>query len=108
MDLASYKGRPVILNFWATWCDPCRAEMPVFERAQQQYRNQGLVVLGVSVDEDLNRAREFAGAMKVSYPILFDTGAHRQHAAKKFYRDQNWRRWWLLAAQHRLFAQSGS
>ncbi len=47
LDLASLKGRPVLLNFWATWCEPCRAEMPALQRAQERYRESGLVVLGV-------------------------------------------------------------
>jgi thiol-disulfide isomerase/thioredoxin len=72
MDLASYKGRPVILNFWATWCDPCRAEMPVFERAQQQYRDEGLVVLGVDFQEQDPEIVAFLGQIGVTFPSVVD------------------------------------
>jgi len=72
MDLASYQGRPVLLNFWATWCDPCRAEMPVFERAQQQYRDQGLVVLGVDLQERDPEIVAFLTEIGVTFPTLVD------------------------------------
>jgi thiol-disulfide isomerase/thioredoxin len=72
MDLASYKGHPVILNFWATWCDPCRAEMPVFERAQQQYRDEGLVVLGVDFQEQDPEIVAFLGQIGVTFPSVVD------------------------------------
>jgi thiol-disulfide isomerase/thioredoxin len=71
-DLASYKGRPVILSFWATWCDPCRAEMPVFEQAQQQYRDLGLVVLGVDFQEQDPEIIAFLGQIGVTFPSLVD------------------------------------
>lgn len=72
IDLASYRGRPVLLNFWATWCDPCRAEMPVFERAQQQYRDQGLVVLGVDFQEHDPEIVAFRDEVGVTFPSLVD------------------------------------
>jgi thiol-disulfide isomerase/thioredoxin len=71
-DLASYRGRPVLLSFWATWCEPCRAEMPVFERAQQQYRDQGLVVLGVNFQERDPEIVAFLSEIGVTFPSLVD------------------------------------
>jgi len=71
-DLATYRGRPVILNYWATWCEPCRAEMPVFERAQQQYREQGLVVLGVNFQERDEQILAFEKEVGVTFPSLVD------------------------------------
>ena len=71
-DVATYRGRPVILNFWATWCDPCRAEMPVFERAQQQYRDRGLVVLGVDFQERDPEIVAFLSEIGVTFPSLVD------------------------------------
>lgn len=71
-DLATYRGRPVILNFWATWCDPCRAEMPVFERAQQKYRDRGLVVLGVDFQERDPEIVAFLSEVGVTFPSLVD------------------------------------
>ena len=72
VDLASYRGRPVLLNFWATWCDPCRAEMPVFERVQQQYRDRGLVVLGVDFQEQDPEIAAFRDEIGVTFPSLVD------------------------------------
>jgi peroxiredoxin len=75
LRLSEFRGQVVLLNFWARWAGDSRQEMPALDRINTTYSRAGLVVLGVSVDEDLGRAREFAGAMKVSYPLLFDTGS---------------------------------
>ena len=72
VDLASYRGQPVLLNFWATWCEPCRAEMPAFERAQQQYRDRGLVVLGVDFQEQDPEIVAFLREIGVTFPSAVD------------------------------------
>jgi peroxiredoxin len=73
MRLSEYRGQVVLINFWARWAGPSRDEMPALEQINSTYQRAGLVVLGVSIDEDLPRAREFAGSMRVSYPMLFDS-----------------------------------
>jgi peroxiredoxin len=73
LRLSEYRGQVVVVNFWARWSSDSREEMPALDRINTTYNRAGLVVLGVSVDEDLRRAREFADAMRVQYPILFDT-----------------------------------
>jgi len=75
LRMSEFRGQVVLVNFWARWAGDSRQEMPALDRINTTYNRAGLVVLGVSVDEDLKRAREFAGAMGVSYPILFDTGS---------------------------------
>ena len=75
LRMSEFRGQVVMVNFWARWAGDTRQEMPALDRINTTYSRAGLVVLGISVDEDLSRAREFAGAMKVSYPILFDTGS---------------------------------
>jgi peroxiredoxin len=75
LRLSEFRGQVVLVNFWARWAGDSRQEMPALDRINTTYSRAGLVVLGVSIDEDLARAHEFAGAMKVSYPLLFDTGA---------------------------------
>src|SRR5277367_5419907 len=75
LRMSEYRGQVVLVNFWARWAGDSRQEMPALDRINTTYERAGLVVLGVSVDEDLVHAREFAGAMKVSYPIVFDTGS---------------------------------
>jgi peroxiredoxin len=75
LRLSEFRGQVVLLNFWARWAGDSRQEMPALDRINTTYSRAGLVVLGVSIDEDLARAHEFAGAMKVSYPLLFDTGS---------------------------------
>jgi peroxiredoxin len=73
LRLSEYRGQVVLVNFWARWASDSRQEMPALDRINTTYNRAGLVILGVSVDEDAHRAREFADAMKVRYPILFDT-----------------------------------
>ncbi len=70
--LSDFKGRPVIVNFWATWCGPCKLEMPWFEEFGKKYAGQGLVVLGVNQDEDKTPAEVATAARRigVSYPVL--------------------------------------
>jgi len=74
LRLSEYRGQVVLVNFWARWANDSRREIPALDRINTTYRRAGLVVLGISVDEDLRRAHEFAASMKVSYPMMFDSG----------------------------------
>src|ERR1700691_2253539 len=74
LRLSEDRGQVVLVNFWARWAGDSRQEMSALDRINITYQRAGLVVIGVSVDEDLRRSKEFAAAMSVSYPILFDTG----------------------------------
>lgn len=71
--LAQWQGKVVMLNFWATWCAPCRDEMPGMERLWQRYGEDGLVVVAISVDEGMERrVAKFVEILRLTYPILLD------------------------------------
>jgi thiol-disulfide isomerase/thioredoxin len=84
--LANYKGRPLVVDFWATWCGPCKVEIPWFEKLHEQYASQGLEILGVSTD-DLDRddpakmftekrdIADFVAKMHMNYPVLLGEDA---------------------------------
>jgi peroxiredoxin len=72
-SLKSLKGKVVVVNFWATWCPPCRKELPDLQALFDKYKNQGLVVLAIS-DEDKVKVQQFVQDRKISYPILLDSG----------------------------------
>ncbi|MCC7463704.1 MAG: TlpA family protein disulfide reductase [Gammaproteobacteria bacterium] len=72
VDLAGLKGKVVMINFWASWCGPCRKEMPILEQLHRQYRSKGLALLGVNVEPDSRAAMDWLKATPVSFPILFD------------------------------------
>ncbi len=74
LRLSEFRGQVVLVNFWTRSDGDSRQQMPALDRINITYQRAGLVVLGVSVDEDLRRAQEFADVDGVSYPILFDTG----------------------------------
>jgi thiol-disulfide isomerase/thioredoxin len=76
VSLADYKGRPVLVNFWATWCGPCKVEMPWFEEFRKQYAAQGFEILGLADDVDAGKDAIAKVATKagVSYPILLTDG----------------------------------
>lgn len=76
VSLADYKGRPVLVNFWATWCGPCKVEMPWFEEFRKQYAAQGFEILGLTDDADAGKETiaKVAGKAGVSYPILLTDG----------------------------------
>lgn len=73
VQLSDFAGRTVLINFWATWCVPCRTEMPDLENAFREHGPRGLVVLGVNLQESAASASEFAEKFGLSFPILLDT-----------------------------------
>jgi cytochrome c biogenesis protein CcmG/thiol:disulfide interchange protein DsbE len=73
-NLASQKGKVILLDFWATWCPPCKVEIPWFVEFQQKYGPQGLVVIGVSVDDPPSKLKPFGDQYKVNYPLLVGDG----------------------------------
>ena len=70
--LSELEGQVVLLNFWATWCGPCRQEMPHLEALYERYRDLGFTLLGVNVEEDSSGADKFLKETPVTFPILFD------------------------------------
>jgi peroxiredoxin len=71
ISLADFRGRPVVLNFWATWCPPCRAEMPEFQAASVKYNGQA-AFLGVDQGEILPVVADYGAALGITYPLLLD------------------------------------
>jgi len=68
--LSDFKGRPMLVNFWATWCGPCLLETPQLVELAAGYRDRGLVIVGISTDDTAEQIRPFAATFKVSYPLL--------------------------------------
>ena len=68
--LSSFKGKVIVLDFWATWCPPCKAEIPGFVELQKEYGEKGLQIVGVSVDDTVDKLSPFAAEFKMNYPVL--------------------------------------
>lgn len=97
VSLADYKGRPVLVNFWATWCAPCKVEMPWFEELRKQYAAQGFEILGLTDDADAGKdvIAKVAKKTGVTYPILLTDGKVQtaygglEYLPMSFYVDRN-------------------
>jgi peroxiredoxin len=73
LRLSEYRGNVVMINFWATWCGPCRQEMPLLDELYTRYERVGFRLLGVNIDDDSRRAMQMIEDLGVSFPVLFDT-----------------------------------
>jgi len=70
LSLSAYGGKVVLLDFWATWCEPCREEIPHFVELQNKYRDQGLQIIGISMDDDPKPVRKLYEKFKMNYPVV--------------------------------------
>jgi len=81
LKLSEFRGEIVMINFWASWCGPCRQEMPELESLYQRYKPMGFTLLGVNVDEQIKNAEKMLKQIPVSFPVLFD----REHKVSDLY-----------------------
>ncbi|MFZ2198105.1 MAG: TlpA disulfide reductase family protein [Thermodesulfovibrionales bacterium] len=81
LSLSALKGKVVLLNFFATWCPPCRAEMPALNKLQRALKPRGLEVIAVSTDRSINDIKDFLEKNRVDFPILFDA---ERNVAKQY------------------------
>lgn len=84
VSLSSFKGNTVLLNFWATWCPPCKDEMPSVEKLHQRMKQRGLIVLAVSVDTSRAKVQEFVKEHPVSFSVLHDATLSVSRSYKVF------------------------
>lgn len=75
MGLSDFRGKVVLLNFWASWCGPCKEELPALELLYRKYRNQGFEVVGINIDQRKKNAERFLSDRPVTFPVLFDPEA---------------------------------
>ncbi|MEL7537404.1 MAG: TlpA disulfide reductase family protein [Pseudomonadota bacterium] len=73
LSLDSFRGDVVMINFWATWCGPCREEMPILDELYSRYQRAGFQLLGVNIDDEPQRAKDMIAELGVSFPVLFDS-----------------------------------
>jgi len=81
ISLGNLRGKPVLINFWATWCGPCRGEMPYIQEIYEEWTNKGLVVLTINMGESSSKAEEFRQSYNLSFTVLLDT---KQDVAQKY------------------------
>ncbi len=74
LKLSEYRGNVVLLNFWASWCAPCRLEMPLLNKLHNKYSAAGFTILGVNVEQETDKAKTYLADIPVDFPILFDSG----------------------------------
>jgi len=74
LRLEEYRGQVVLINFWASWCGPCRQEMPILDRLHQRYEDTGFAVLGVNVEGEVAPAQKIVDKTNVTFPVLIDEG----------------------------------
>ena len=74
VDVGSFAGKPLVINLWATWCGPCRLEMPQLQDLSVKFRDKGLTIIGVSVDDTPEDIRRVADEFKITYPMLVGAG----------------------------------
>jgi cytochrome c biogenesis protein CcmG, thiol:disulfide interchange protein DsbE len=70
LKLSAYRGKVVLLDFWATWCEPCQEEIPRFVNLQNEYKQEGLQIIGVSMDDSSDPVRDFYRRLKMNYPVV--------------------------------------
>ncbi|PCJ44011.1 MAG: redoxin [Moraxellaceae bacterium] len=73
LKLSDFRGEVVMLNFWASWCAPCRQEMPLLEGLHKRFKKVGFTVLGVNIDEDVSAAKKILKEISVSFPVMYDS-----------------------------------
>jgi cytochrome c biogenesis protein CcmG, thiol:disulfide interchange protein DsbE len=71
VSLSALKGKPVVLDFWATWCGPCRVSIPMLQAFYQKHKSEGLMVLGVNMDDDPSQVFPFVKNVGITYPVLY-------------------------------------
>ena len=84
VSLSSLKGNVVLISFWATWCPPCRDEMPSLNRLYREFRNRGLAIVAVSTDRSASLVKDFLGKTPVDFPVLMDSGSKVARQFKVF------------------------
>jgi cytochrome c biogenesis protein CcmG, thiol:disulfide interchange protein DsbE len=84
IQLEQFKGKPVVINFFASWCVPCKDEAPMFSRAAVEYSKKGVIFLGIAYNDKQDKAREFANQFDLGFPILMDDSSDAGRTSVKY------------------------